>query len=86
MVVGRVFGKYIPHKYRPDKAKSELKLQIDNEKVLNLPFIEGFSEKTKRELRKEDIAVVFGKGRTLESSLCKLKQKIPEDQTKTTST
>jgi len=26
--------------------------------------------------------VVFGKGKTLESSLCKLKQKIPKDQTK----
>jgi len=81
-VVDRVFGKYIPHKYKPNQAESELKPQNDYENVLNLPFVRGFSEKIKRELRKEGITVVFGKGKTLESSLCKLKQKIPKDQTK----
>ena len=65
----KVFGKYIPHRYKPDQAKAELKPQNDYKKVLNLHFIKGFSEKIKRELRKEGISVVFGKGKPLESSL-----------------
>ena len=37
----------------------------------------------KRFFRKAQKGVVFGKGTTLQSSLCKLKQKIPKDKTKT---
>ena len=40
--------------------------QIDFDKVINLPDIQGFSESVKREfkLQKEGITVVFDKGRS----------------------
>ena len=66
-----------------NKEKGE---QEDFGKVLNLPFIKGFSERIKRELSKEGVNVVFKKGRTLEKMLCKVRQKHPRNYPKTTST
>ena len=48
-IVDQVFGIYIPHKYKLDQVKSELKPQNDFEKVLSFPFLKGLSEKITRE-------------------------------------
>jgi len=81
-VVDSVFQKYIPHKYKPQPNKEKPKHQIDFDKVINLPFIRGFSEKVKREMHKEGITVVFGKGKTIEKTLCSLKPKITMQDSK----
>ena len=67
-VVDKVFKNYIPQKYNPMMEKKEKGEQEDFRKVLNLPFIKGFSERIKRELSKEGVNVVFKKGKTLEKN------------------
>ena len=74
-VVDSVFQKYIPHKYKPQPNKEKPKHQIDFDKVINLPFIRGFSEKVKREMQKEGITVVFGKGKLLKKLYAASNQK-----------
>ena len=61
------------------KEKGE---QDDFGKVLNLPFIKGFSERIRRELSKEGVNVAFKKGRTLEKTLCKFRPKTPKELSK----
>ena len=61
-----------------NKGKGE-HVQDDFGIVIYLPFIKGFSERIRRELRKEGINVVFKKGRTLEKTLCKFRPKIPKE-------
>jgi hypothetical protein len=50
-----------------------------------VPFIKGLAEKIKREVRKKGIYVVFGKRKTLKSSLYKLKQSYQRSRPKTAS-
>ena len=45
--------------------------------TLCLPFVPGFSENLKRELKKQGIRVAFREGQTLESLLCRLKFREP---------
>ena len=44
-VVDRVFGKYIPHKYRPNQAKSQLKPQNDYERSSICPLSKVFQKR-----------------------------------------
>ena len=72
-VVDRVFASYKPDQ----KEENE---QFDY--TLTVPFIPGFSENLKRELRKLGVRVAFRKGRTLESILCRLKFREPFEKSK----
>ena len=75
--VDSVFSKYIPDKYEPETLKGE---QDNNPpiifvNVIIVPLIQGFSNKLKKELQKEQISIMFGKDNTLETQLCKLKSR-----------
>jgi len=72
-VVDRVFASYKPDQ----KEENE---QFDY--TLTVPFIPGFSENLKRELRKLGVRVAFRKGRTLESILSRLKFREPFEKSK----
>jgi hypothetical protein len=65
--VDSVFSKYIPDKYEPETLKGE---QDNNPpiifvNVIIVPLIQGFSNKLKKELQKEQISIMFGKDNTL---------------------
>ena len=72
-----VFPQNIPDKYKPEtlKGKQDNKPLITFDNIIKVPFIQGFSNKLKKELQKEQIGVVFRKDNTLETQLCKLKSK-----------
>ena len=75
--VDSVFSKYIPDKYEPETLKGEQdnKPPIIFVNVIIVPLIQGFSNKLKKELQKEQISIMFGKDNTLETQLCKLKSR-----------
>ena len=81
-VVDRIFDNYIPQKYRTNENEQKVKPQLDSSRSLYVPYVRGFSDMLKRELRKEEIDVIFSKGPTLEKKLCKLTPKIPIEMSK----
>ena len=81
-VVDRIFDNYVPQKYRTDENEQKLNPQLDFTRSLYVLCIKGFSDMLKRELRKEEIDVVFSKGPTFEKKLCKLTPKIPTEMSK----
>ena len=50
--------------------------------VLHAPYIQGFSEKLQKDLRKLGIGFVMKKGETLKTKLCKLKPKTEKEDKK----
>ena len=69
---------YIFASYKPDQKEENEQFDY----TLTVPFIPGFSENLKRELRKLGVRVAFRKGRTLESILCRLKFREPFEKSK----
>ena len=61
-VVDRIFDNYIPKKYRTNENEQKVKPQLDSSRSLYVPYVRGFSDMLKRELRKEEINVIFSKG------------------------
>ena len=50
--------------------------------VLHAPYVQGFTEKLQKELKRFRIGFVMKKGVTLASLLCKLKQKTEKEDRK----
>ena len=75
--VDNAFSKYVPDKYNSDiqRCKKDDKPPLNLEIVIKVPFIQDLSNRLKKELEKEQVKLVFGKGNTLETQLCKLKPK-----------
>ena len=68
-VVDKIFDNYIPWKYRTNENEQKVKPQLDCSRSLYVPYVRGFSDMLKRELRKEEINVIFSKGPTLEKTV-----------------
>ena len=66
-VVDRIVDNYIHQKYRTNEQK--VKPQLDSFRSLYVPYVRGFSDMLKRELRKAEIDVIFCKGPTLEKNI-----------------
>ena len=81
-VVGKIISRYIPQKNRTINEEIKPKEQIDFENTLKIPYIKGFSDRLKRDLKKEGIDIVFSKGITLGKKLCKLSPEVPKEMTK----
>ena len=77
-----ILKKYIAcrHNTNYDNTKEEKK--EDFKKVLNVPFIKGFSDRVRRDLMKEGVKVVLKKGQTLEKMLCKFRPRTPKELSK----
>ena len=81
-LVDGIFKKYIPRRHDANYDNTKEEKKEDFEKVLNLPFIKGFSDRVRRDLVKEGVKVVFKKGQTLEKMLCKFRPRIPKELSK----
>ena len=60
-IVDRIFYNYIPQNSRIGGKEKKPKTQLDFSRSLYVPYIKGFSDMLTRELRKEEIDVVFSK-------------------------
>ena len=78
-LVDGIFKKYIPFRDDANYDNTKEEKKEDFEKVLNLPFIEGFSDRVRRDRVKEGVKVVFKRGQTLKKTLCKFHPRIPKE-------
>ena len=62
--------------------KDEENEQSEYHNVLHAPYIQGFSEKLQKDLRKLGIGFVMKKGETLKTKLCKMKPKVEKEDKK----